>query len=363
MDSRDQHLATTINEMDLDEWRASFGQMFKAAIDEGVKVIMSAHIALPSYMRDVVGETGPNAFLPGCLNRHLNEDLLRGELGFTGLICSDATPMAGVSGLRRRSDLVVDVLNAGCDVLLGSTDLAADVGYILAGLADGRISQDRLDTAILRQLALKASVGAHLGAQAQRPEPVDMAPVHSVLEKAPTLVCARDDLLPITPERYRKVYVVSRGVIFPPASPTQPLPLAFKSMLADAGFEVVEHEWGTPVDPTGCDLLLYVYAEECLLTRGSITNDWAAMNGNFVNAMSRHWHDLPTLMISFGWPYHLFEAPGVWGYINAYMAHPATQKIVLEALMDARPFAGTTPVDPYCGIDKDYFALFRETAR
>jgi beta-N-acetylhexosaminidase len=345
--------------MALDEWRASFGQMFKAAIDDGVKVIMSAHVALPSYMKEVVGETGPNAYLPGSLNRHLNEDLLRGELGFKGLVCSDATPMAGVSGLRRRSDLVVDVLNAGCDVLLGSFDLAADSAAILTALSEGRITQERLDTAILRQLALKASVGAHL-TSSEQPEAPDMAPLRAVLEKAPTLVHARDGLLPMTPDRYRKVYVVSRGVIFPPASPTRPLPLAFKAMMAEAGFEVVEHEWGSPVDPTGCDLLLYVYAEECLLTRGSITNDWAGMNGDFINAMSRHWHDMPTLMISFGWPYHLFEAPGVWGYVNAYMAHPDTQKIVLEALMGQRAFEGTSPVDALCGLDQDYFALFHE---
>ena len=362
-DSRDQHLVTTINEMTMPEWRASFGEMYQAAIDAGVKVIMSAHIAFPAYMREVVGETGADAYLPGSLNPHLNEGLLRGDLGFQGLIASDATPMAGISGLRRRPALVVDALNAGCDVLLGSVDLADDVSYILAALDDGRLSQERLDTAVLRQLALKASVGAHLGAAVTAPAPVDPAPVRAVLEKAPTLVHARKGLLPITPPRYRKVYVVSRGVGFPPASPTEPLPLAFNAMMDEVGFEVVSHVWGTPVDPSGCDLLLYVYAEECLLTRGTITNEWGAMNGDFVNAMARQWHDIPTLMISFGWPYHLYEAPGVWGYVNAYMAHPATQKIVLEALMGLRSFEGQSPVDPYCGLDERYFALFENAAR
>jgi len=354
-DPRDQHLVTTINDMPFDAWQKTYGSLYQSAIDAGALAVMSAHVGLPSYMKEVAGIDGPNAYLPGCLNRHLNEDLLRGQLGFNGLIVSDATAMAGISGLRKRDDLVIDILNAGCDVILGSFDLAADVAAIMAAIDEGRLSKARLDAAVLRQLAMKATLGVH-----KSPAPVpapDPAPIARVLEQAPTLVRARDGLLPVTPERYRKIYVVSRGVGVPPASPTAPLPLAFKEMLKEAGFDVVAHDWGTPVDPAGCDLLLYVYAEETLLTRGVIANDWAAMNGNFIAAMRRHWHDIPTLMISFGWPYHLYEAPQVHGYINAYMAHPAMQAVTLDAMTGKRPFAGTSPIDPYCGLGKDYFAL------
>ncbi|RPE71593.1 beta-N-acetylhexosaminidase [Pacificibacter maritimus] len=356
-DQRDQHLVTTINDLSFADWQASFGTMYRAAIDAGAMTVMSAHIALPSYMKDVVGVSGPEAFLPASLNVHLNEGLLRDTLGFKGLIVSDATPMAGMSGVYPRSELVVNALMAGCDVLLGAQGLEQDADFILAGLADGRVTQDRLDTAILRQLAMKAALGLHIRPNAGAPEQIDTQPIHEVMKKAPTLVKARDGLLPITPERYKRIYVVSRGVGFPPASSTEPLPLAFKGMMKEAGFEVVEHIWGTPVDPTGCDLLLYVYAEETLLTRGTITNEWGAMNGNFVSAMSRHWHDTPTFMISFGWPYHMYEAPGVWGYANAYMSHPAMQSIMLDAMMGKQAFEGTSPIDPFCGIDPDYFDL------
>lgn len=356
IDPRDQHLATTVNPMGFAQWEESFGKIYRAHIDAGALTIMSAHIALPSYMHEKAGVTGPDAYLPGSLNRALNEDLLRGELGFNGLIVSDATAMAGITGLRERSDLVIDVLNAGIDVILATYDIEADRDYILAGIADGRLSPDRLDEAILRQLAFKAALGVH------RPAPVpEAAQTHSdaiteTLHKAPTLVKSCEGLFPVTPERYPTIYLVCRGRGFPPFSPTKPLPFEFADKLRAAGHTVVEHEWGTPVDPGAADLLLYAYAEECLLTRGSITNDWGGMTGQFQAAMKRFWHKTPTLMISFGWPYHLYEAPGVWGYINAYMAHPAMQDVVIGA-MQSGVFEGQSPVDALAGLPPEYYAM------
>jgi len=227
---------------------------------------------------------------------------------------------------------------------------------VLAGLESGALAQERLDIAILRQLAFKAALGLHNGSGFE-PTDAESAKIIEVLEKAPTLVKTRDDLFPITPDRYKVIYLVCRGRGFPPASAVKALPFAFADKLRAAGFEVIEHEWGTPVEPGDSDLLLYAYAEECLLTRGTITNDWAGMTGQFQQAMKRQWLDTPTLMISFGWPYHLYEAPGVWGYINAYMAHPKTQDIVIEAMQGKRSFEGTSPIDPFCGLGEDYFHL------
>ncbi|WP_027487306.1 glycoside hydrolase family 3 protein [Allorhizobium undicola] len=356
-DERDQHLVTTVNPLSFADWEAQFGSLYRSAIEAGVMAVMPAHIALPSYMREVEGVEGPDAFLPATLNARLNENLLRGRLGFKGIIVSDATAMAGIAGLLPRDELVVAVLNAGCDVILDSKALAADVDAIARAVDDGRLPLARLDEAIRRQLAFKAALGLHRGKSLPAPRDVqaDQRAITAILERAPTLVKAAEGLLPVTPARYQRIYLVTRGVGFPPASPTRPLPLRFAEMLRTAGFDVVEHEWGTPVTPDGCDLLLYVYAEECLLTRGTITNDWGAMTGQFQAAMKRHWTTMPTLMISFGWPYHLYEANKVHGYINAYMAHPAMQKIVLEAMMGERPFEGVSPVDAFCGLDPAYF--------
>ena len=72
------------------------------------------------------------------------------------------------------------------------------------------------------------------------------------------------------------------------------------------------------VSPKNFDLVLYLFAEETVLTRSRIFLDWTRLTGSVYGAMSRLWHDVPTLMISFGYPYYLYDAPRVPAYVNAY---------------------------------------------
>ena len=64
------------------------------------------------------------------------------------------------------------------------------------------------------------------------------------------------------------------------------------------------------------------------------------LTGSLHGAMDRPWHDVPTLMISFGYPYLLYDAPRVPTYVNAYGTHDRVQEAVLECLMGRAPFAG-----------------------
>jgi beta-N-acetylhexosaminidase len=84
-DDRDQHLLTTINPLSMEDWEASFGRLYRSAIEAGVLSVMSAHIALPSFVRAQLGEdAGLEAFRPATISRLLNEELLRKRLGFNG---------------------------------------------------------------------------------------------------------------------------------------------------------------------------------------------------------------------------------------------------------------------------------------
>ena len=67
----------------------------------------------------------------------------------------------------------------------------------------------------------------------------------------------------------------------------------------------------------GQDLVLYLFGEQTLLTRGRIFLDWLSLHGDFRAAMKRPWTRLPTVMISFGFPYYLYDAPRTPTYINA----------------------------------------------
>ena len=352
-DDRDQHLLTTINPLDLDAWDASHGRLYRAAIAAGVKSVMAGHIAFPAYVRSLNADAGVEAFRPASVSRELLDGLLRERLGFNGVIVSDATPMAGFGAWGPRATMLPEVIENGCDLILFSDDPEADHALILAAIADGRISQTRLKTALRRVLGLKASLGLHLGVQKTARDrigsPQDRAAARAVTARAPTLVKDVAGLLPLSPDRHRRVLVVSGGVVFP--FTPEPLPLDLPDLLRAEGFEVTLHEKGQHIRPADWDLVIYALAEETLLTRGRIFLDWLKLMGGIGAAMQRVWHEVPTVLISFGYPYLLYDAPRVPCYINAYASMPTMQAAVVDCLMGRALFQGTSPVDPFCGLD------------
>ncbi|MCX7889552.1 MAG: glycoside hydrolase family 3 protein [Rhodobacteraceae bacterium] len=352
-DDRDQHLVTTINPLSMPEWEATFGRLYRAAIAEGVLSVMSAHIALPAFVRDRPGISGPEPFRPASISPFLTRDLLRGRLGFGGLIVSDATPMAGLGSWSRRAEHLPELLTAGCDVILFSDDPEADLGHLRAAIADGRLDRARVDEALTRQLALKARLGLHLpGADRPAapfaPTEADRALVDRVTRAAPTLVKDVRQTLPLSPARHRRVLVMTTGIVFP--FRPDPLPFALPDMLAAEGFEVTLHGPATgDVTPDRFDLVLYLFGDETLLTRGRIFLDWLKLTGHFGAAMKRSWHDIPSVMVSFGFPYLLYDAPRMPTAINAWCTTESMQRAVADLLLGRGTWNRNSPVDPFAG--------------
>ncbi|MFD6097066.1 glycoside hydrolase family 3 protein [Nocardiopsis flavescens] len=124
---------------------------FRAAIDAGALSVLTAHIEMSG-----LGMTGPATLAPKVLN-----DLLRGELGFEGVIVSDAMDMHGVSGRIGVPEASVLAVAAGCDLLcLGRFVYADQVAAIRAALVeavrDGRLPGERLEEAADRNLRLRS---------------------------------------------------------------------------------------------------------------------------------------------------------------------------------------------------------------
>lgn len=348
-DDRDQHLLTTINPLDRPAWDGTFGRLYRAALDEGVMAVMSAHIALPAFQA-ARGVTGAETCRPASVSRALTQDLLRGELGFDGLIVSDATPMAGLGSWSARAEHLPELLTAGCDVILFSDDPWRDLGFLKAALADGRLTMARVDDALRRQLALKAALGLHRA----RPAPPaitaeDRDFVAGLIRRAPTLVKDVRGLLPLDPARHRRVLVLTPGIVFP--FRRDPLPFALPDMLRQEGFEVtVQGPGDAPVPPEGFDLILYLFGEETLLTRGRIFLDWLRLTGHFGLAMRRLWHDMPCLLVSFGYPYYLYDAPRMPCAVNAWQTTEGMQRAVCDLLLGRGDWNRRSPVDPFCGL-------------
>jgi beta-N-acetylhexosaminidase len=351
-DDRDQHLVTTVNPLSMEQWEANFGRLYRAAIEAGALSVMSAHIALPAFVRENNPDAGVEAYRPASLSLLLNQTLLRERLGFNGLIVSDATGMGGLKAWSSRADYLPEVIAAGCDVILFADDPETDRQFIEDALADGRLSWERVDDAVTRQLALKAALGLHAGGvPVKTPDfAANAVTARAVTGRAPTLVKDTQALLPLDIEKHRRVLVFSTGIVFPFAP--KPFPFAVPQLLRDKGFEVTEHVAGMAVDPKAYDLVLYLFGEETLLTRGHIFLDWLRLNGDFIGAMQRYWNDAPTLLVSFGYPYYLYDAPRAPTYINAYSTTETMQAAVVEALLGNHQWNMQSPVDPFAGDEQ-----------
>ena len=358
-DDRDQHLVTTLNPLERADWDASFGRLYRELIQAGVMTVMSAHIAWPAYARQH-GKEGLEACRPASVSRLLNEQLLRGELGFNGLIVSDASGMAGLNAWADRSEFVPEIIANGCDMLLFPSPFEADLAHVVKALADGRLSAQRIEEACTRVLGLKAALGLHRKTKDELLPPLEAARAairsaeHLAVEAAAaaasiTLVKDVNGLLPLDCTRHRRIVLVTdpqRGGF----AYQEPLPLHLPQWLSERGFEVRPYDSATPPTPEDTDLVLYLLAQESLLTQSHIYIDWNRLHGSLGTAMQRPWHRLPCLLVSFGHPYYLYDAPRMPCVVNAYSAILPVQRAVLERLLGEQPFTGTSPVDASCGL-------------
>jgi beta-N-acetylhexosaminidase len=357
-DFRDQHLVTTINPLSTDVWNTVFGRIYRAMIADGVKTIMSAHIALPSYAAQHGVAAGLERFRPASLSKLLNHTLLREELGFEGLVVSDATPMAGMTSFAGRAECVPATIENGCDVFLFCQDEEKDIAHMLNGLRSKALSEQRLEDAVTRILALKASLGLHKKSLDERLPPLAEAQkivkqvshlniAAEVADKSITLVKNTANIVPLNLAKHKRITIIDRGApaLFPGMPRKQMTVLA--EGLKKRGFELSEYDPKNPPTSESTDLLLYVFATESSLLLSRIYIDWMAQHQDFGEAMQRYWHDIPTLMVSFGHPYYLTDAPRVPTYINAYCSIDAVQQAVVERLLGNAPFEGENPVDVF----------------
>jgi beta-N-acetylhexosaminidase len=360
LDDRDQHLVTTINPQTITEWQESFGRLYRELIGGGLLSVMSAHIAFPAYAAEHGIPESLARYAPASLSKLLNQTLLREEFGFNGLIVSDATPMAGLTSQMARAEQVPAVIEAGCDVFLFCTDVQSDIAHMEQGLRTKALSEQRLEDAVTRILGLKAALGLHRKTIAQRLRPLDelrtllATPSHAaaaqdVADHSVTLVKDTRNILPLNPASHRRITWIGRPAPgFLPHMPDTPLQ-ALRDGLIARGFAVSDFNPDAPPTPANTDLVLYALPVESSLGKSHIYLDWLREQPGLMNIMSRYWHDMPTVMVSFGHPYYLADAPRVPCYINAFSSTAASQHAVLERMTGNAPFTGVSPIDPFAG--------------
>ena len=122
---------------------------FKAAIEAGVPLVMVGHVGVPAL-------TGSD--MPASASSILMERVLREDLGFTGLVVTDALNMGAVYNLYTDWRIGVEVLLAGADLILMPPDYQAAMDGITSAIKSGELTEERIDESVLRVIMLKLSM-------------------------------------------------------------------------------------------------------------------------------------------------------------------------------------------------------------
>ncbi len=402
-DERDPHICLSVNNLSMEEWDATYGKVYEEMFAEGVQSIMPGHIIMPAYQRYFYKKnTGKDLedkdLKPATISHEILTDLLRGKLGFNGTVVSDASHMVGLTGAGKRSDIVPGAIMAGIDMLLFFNDIEEDFGYMKSAYLDGRLTEERVDEALHRILALKAHVGLDNWTMDKFPSKEGLSAIGAeenkffakeIAEKGITLVKSTEKLFPISPKDHKRILLVSVG-----PHPNQFLAAAgmaldgskltndLKAKLEERGFEVtiyvdpiakimqIVKEQGPGVlealkkggkgnkgvygmkqkvsDLTDNYDMVLCFANVPGTMKTNQRLEWAISKGGWDNP----WYvdELPVVFVSFNCPFHLADVPQVKNFINCYDSHEFTLNALLDKMMGISEFTGKSPVDAFCGM-------------
>ncbi len=216
VDERDQHLHVTYNTLSVEEWMDTYGKIYRTLIEDGAHTVMVGHIAFPAYSRS---KGVPDKEIKSAtLSPELLQDLLREELGFNGMITTDATPMVGFGTDVKREHAIPLALASGCDMILFNRNYDEDLQFLRQGIKDGIVTEERLEDAVSRILGVKASLGLHkkkelvpsvdgvVGCEEHVQAAKDLA------DRCVTLVRDHENILPITKDKHKRIYLMPLGV-------------------------------------------------------------------------------------------------------------------------------------------------------
>lgn len=146
----DPHSGIATSDRTAEQFRAEDFTVFKAGIDAGADMIMVSHMEAPAL---TVGSVEP--YMPCSLSKAVVTDILRKELGFEGVIITDALNMGAISNYFSSEEAAIYALQAGCDMLLMPENFEEAYNGVLEAVRSGKISEARIDDSLRRIYRIK----------------------------------------------------------------------------------------------------------------------------------------------------------------------------------------------------------------
>lgn len=341
----DSHLGLPTIDADSKRLRNVELAPFKAAVDAGVKMVMVAHITYSAFPQ-MEGR-------PATLDPYFIQDVLRRELGFRGLVVTDAMGMGGIINNYWSGEAAVMAINAGIDLVLDSRNFESTYRFVLQAARDGIISMDRIDTSVRRILEEKQRVG---------------------LTVKPKMDWVKFDKVFSTPAYQEKAEEIANATITLLRDDHQILPLKADLLDSVLVIAITDREWGymyrdqlqkevskripvvrsALIDSRSCredieKIILEVDSSQAVVAGLFVT--WGSYKGSVtlpdttVSLLNRLFtSDKPLAIISFGSPYLLRQIPTVPSYVCAYTSDPLAIRAGVRGIFGEIPLHGVLPV-------------------
>ena len=317
---------------------------FKRVIDAGIQSIMTAHLAVPAL--------DPTADLPATLSPAITAGLLRKDMGFKGLIVTDALDMGGVTNAFTPEDSSLRALMAGADVILMPPTPIKVMAYLAEAVRSGRVPMARVDESVRRILEAKA----RLGLNKYRTVDVDALPFKlgtkanlaqsmKVFEGAATLVKNESGLLPLDAVGKRiAVFALSSDLGDYHAGQAFVNAMMKKNPGCEAYFadgDTGRESLGeAEAKAAGADAVVFALFSTLRSWKGTVDLD--PKHIELVKRVAAG--GTPVIVVSFGSPYFLRHFPDVDAYLCMYRNTPQTQEIAARALFGELALKGKLPV-------------------
>jgi beta-N-acetylhexosaminidase len=339
--TEDSHLALARLDADRDRIESVELMPFRTAIAAGVDAVMTAHLAVPALEPENVPATVSSKIITG---------VLREELGFQGLVVTDAMDMQGLAALFDSAEASVRAIEAGADVLLMPKRPEEAIRGLVVAVERGRISRRRIDESVNHVLAAKARLGlrskklVNLEAIADvvdSPESEEQA--QQVADHAVTLVKDSRDSLPIRhPETICLIALTEgrrsqQGIrLIEEVKKRVP---AVTTTVLDPGMSKADLDQVSEKTSNCGEIVAAAYVSVNAY-RGNVA--LAGGYPDFLNALISS--KVPVMLVALGNPYLVRAFPNVSAYLTTYSPTPTSETSVAKALFGEIAITGHLPV-------------------
>lgn len=340
---RDSHFCQTFNIQTREEWDRTNGYIYKEILKAcDPWAVMISHVSLPCVDNERFSN---GTYIPSTLSYKVVTELLKGELGYSGVVITDAIGMGAVRGLMTMEEFLVKLVMAGNDIILGTPEDFIDV--IEKAVLDGRVPESRIDDACGRVLEMKKKIGMFndgYGLDIEvTPELVrETERIERVAAKKAVTLVNNKGILPISADKVKRVLIA-------PMAYWEDFDESIRytgELLSARGIEVDYLVPGTAwtYDVSKYDLVLaatYMRAHRPLGINGLQSKHIETLNFLQNRANDK------TVGIAYGSPHLYFDWFTNTGeaFIAAYDYTKPLQEAVVSALFGEIPFEGKCPFE------------------